>query len=378
MQFILEQSDASLTTHSGLALIGLLLAKTHLRDRLNATIFSDLQDPDISHADVAISYLGLLAQGKSDFEHIEPFRDDEFFAAALSCQQVPSAPTLRQRLDAAPPPQWEAIVREESLALLKQAKAQFTPVLRDYVPLDADVSPFDNSNSTKEGVELTYKKVPGYAPIFFYLGREGYLLDLELRSGSTHSQAGTAPLLARGDAARVDYIIKRNLRKESLEMWREIAEKHGTVESPRPGKQVWTGSIDVERDGIEVPLRIVFRVIERTSDHTGQLLLVPTLEVDTYWASLPDEAKTVIRLYNDHGTMEQFHSEIKNELDLERLPSGKFATNSLVLHLGMMAYNLLRLIGQESLNVAEQPVRKKVRGRGAPKTKNSDPSAART
>jgi len=61
--------------------------------------------------------------------------------------------------------------------------------------------------------------------------------------------------------------------------------------------------------------------------------------------------------------MEQFHSEIKSELDLERLPSGKFAANSLVLHLGMLAYNLLRLIGQESLNAATQPLRKKAKRR---------------
>jgi len=36
-------------------------------------------------------------------------------------------------------------------------------------------------------------------------------------------------------------------------------------------------------------------------------------------------------------------------MDLERLPSGKFATNALVLQLGMLAYNLLRIVGQSSL-----------------------------
>jgi hypothetical protein len=40
---------------------------------------------------------------------------------------------------------------------------------------------------------------------------------------------------------------------------------------------------------------------------------------------------------------------LKTDLDLERLPSGKFATNSLMLLLGMVAYNLLRVCGQESL-----------------------------
>ena len=50
--------------------------------------------------------------------------------------------------------------------------------------------------------------------------------------------------------------------------------------------------------------------------------------------------------YHAHGECEQFHSEIKTDMDLERLPSGKFATNALILELGMVAYNILRMIGQ--------------------------------
>ena len=57
----------------------------------------------------------------------------------------------------------------------------------------------------------------------------------------------------------------------------------------------------------------------------------------------------MIELYHQHGTSEQFHSEIKSDMDLERLPSGKFATNALVLSLGQVAYNILRLCGQTSL-----------------------------
>jgi len=45
-----------------------------------------------------------------------------------------------------------------------------------FIPVDIDVSPFDNSGSKKEGVSFTYKKMDGYAPIFAYIGTEGYLL----------------------------------------------------------------------------------------------------------------------------------------------------------------------------------------------------------
>ena len=53
----------------------------------------------------------------------------------------------------------------------------------------------------------------------------------------------------------------------------------------------------------------------------------------------------MIRFYEDHGTNEQFHSEFKTDMDMERLPSGKFATNSLIITLGMLAYNILYTIG---------------------------------
>ena len=104
-------------------------------------------------------------------------------------------------------------------------------------------------------------------------------------------------------------------------------------------------------------------MIERTIDKHGQHLLIPELDVDAWYTSLSDAAKDTIQLYNEHGTMEQFHSEFKTELDLERLPSGKFDTNALVLSFGMLAYNMLRLIGQESLVVEQQPLRKNVQRR---------------
>jgi len=61
------------------------------------------------------------------------------------------------------------------------------------------------------------------------------------------------------------------------------------------------------------------------------------------------EYKQKIELYHQHGEMEQFHSEIKSDMDVERLPSGKFDTNELVLELTILAYNILRIIGQSSL-----------------------------
>ena len=101
----------------------------------------------------------------------------------------------------------------------------------------------------------------------------------------------------------------------------------------------------------------VMRAVERSIDKRGQLLIVPDVEVEAWWTTLhlPDEK--VIALYQDHVTSEQFHSEIKSDMDVERLPSGKFATNALILALACLAYNILRFIGQLGLVGDKSPVR---------------------
>lgn len=73
--FEIEQGNEDLTTHSGLALIGALLSNTKIKTRLNKTMATEQKKPHISNGSVGIAYIGLLCQGKSDFDHIEPFRE---------------------------------------------------------------------------------------------------------------------------------------------------------------------------------------------------------------------------------------------------------------------------------------------------------------
>jgi len=386
--FQLEQSQENLTSHSGLALFGATLVGSQLADKLNQIELPQAkQAPHISHNEVMVSYIGLLGLGQSDYEAIEPFRTDEAgFKLFLDLETVPSCATLRQRLDQlGHMPEAATLLltlKEESMAFLKRQKAVLTPVLGDLVPLDIDVSPFDNSKSYKEEVSRTYKGFDGYAPMMAYIGREGYLVDVELRPGKQHCQKETpaflretltlarqltaAPLLARLDSgndagdnlailieAEVEFIIKRNLRQESQEVWLTRAKLCGQATQPRPGKTVYRGDVSLRKSLVlhgektERWLRCVFEITERTIDTQGQHLLVPDIEVDTYWVSLADDpVETIIEQYHDHATSEQYHAEFKGDIDLERLPSGKFKTNQLLLHCALVAYNNLRLIGQ--------------------------------
>lgn len=258
-----------------------------------------------------------------------------------------------------------------------------------HVPLDIDVFTMDNSNTKKEGVSYTYQGYNGYAPIAAYLGQEGWCIGIELREGSQHSQTDfipflnrclkrarevtKKPLLVRLDAAhdsldtlvalsgheKVSYIVKWNPRNEDRPHWRDRAFLEGHLREPRLGKKIALLSVDVwrEHNGKVYPLRLILRVTERAIDRRGQMLIAPEIELEGWWTCLKLPEETVIELYAGRGASEQFHSEIKTDLDMERLPSGKFATNSLVLSLAGLVYNMLHIIGQFGLLGPDSPVR---------------------
>lgn len=99
------------------------------------------------------------------------------------------------------------------------------------------------------------------------------------------------------------------------------------------------------------------QVTERTIDKKGQRLLIADVEVEGWWTTLELADEAIIRLYEEHGTSEQYHSEFKTDLDLERLPSGYFNTNDLVLNIAMLTYNILKHIGLCGLMDKKAPVR---------------------
>jgi hypothetical protein len=399
-QFIIAESAADFTSHAGLGLIGLALERyTDLTT--DAAAVAPLRCDAIGHRDVLSCYVAMLCLGKSDFEAISGFREDAFFHEALGVKQVPSEGTLRQRMDTHADA-FRTLVETAAVGFVRNVGAPVTPLANGLVPLDCDVTPFDNGKTRKEGVSRTYKGTDGFAPMAAYLGQEGWCLELEMREGSQHCQKGTPEFLQRvlararsltqrgvllrldggndaidniavveahneqhPDAQPVRYIIKWNPRQESREQWLAYAEDHAEWVEPRPGKRVATFDVIVNREDADYAyaLRRVMRVVERTIDKHGQHLLVPEIEIEGWWTSLWADPEDIIALYADHGTSEQFHSEFKTDLDIERLPSGKFATNALVLACAQLAYNLLRWIGLSGLLGPDAPVRHKAKRR---------------
>jgi hypothetical protein len=165
---------------------------------------------------------------------------------------------------------------------------------------------------------------------------------------------------------QVDWIIKWNPRStDAAQMADELDAAGTTWEHPRAGKRVATWEQTVQVPGVQRPVRRVLRLVERTIGSRGQHLILPEYELDGWTTTLPSslDAEKIIALYADHGTHEQFHAEFKTDLDLTRLPSGKFDTNALVCRLAALAMNILRLIGQRGLLGPDAPVRHEAKRR---------------
>ncbi len=100
----------------------------------------------------------------------------------------------------------------------------------------------------------------------------------------------------------------------------------GTCSEPRLGKTVYTGVLTTSHPQAAegTPLALVdqvYRVTIRTTDHEGKAYLFPETEVEVYLTNLYEDPDTVLELYHDHATSEQFHSERKTVMNCERLPS---------------------------------------------------------
>ncbi len=231
----------------------------------------------------------------------------------------------------------------------------------------------DNSGTKREGVSYTYKGFNGYHPLFAYLGEQGYMVAQQLRPGSQHAQKEFIPffktavssarrltdvsLLARMDAAhdseetsqacldeQVDFITRRNPRNQDpWETWRGLGEDKEHFAS---GPGYYTALLD-ERHYLSSgdSVRRITLVTKRTG-HGKQLLLVPEFELESLWTSLDLPVEEVFDLYHAHATCEQFHSELKSDIGLERFPSAKFATNAHILSCAQIAFNVLRLLGE--------------------------------
>ena len=342
--------------------------------------------------------------GKTNYQDIDSFNHDTLFVNSIG--RTISPESLRQRFDIIGrnntflPAVDASVAQQLRLASLREVSF-FNYRL---VPCDIDVTPFANPGVHKEGISCTYKLVDGFAPINAYLG--GYAECFDLREGKQHSENGAIPFLHRCFAiskeanvnpgtilVRVDsghddhkfvdaceeektnYLIKRNLRGASqINIIRFAKSNVKPILSEDGCYLIYRFTYDLKPSGSpNSHAYSVFEVRELLHDKNGidpypLLRMLDALnpgsgtaiyEVDSWWTNLPrlsqvgdvTLANKIIGLYRDHATSEQYHSELKTDMNMELLPSKYFSTNKAFLALSAVAFNTLRLIGDRAIAI---------------------------
>ena len=92
-----------------------------------------------------------MCVGKNDFEAINSIDSAFFFQLALDVDEISLQATLRQRMDRHAK-KFLPIVKKASWDFLKNIRPEFKPLSMRHIPLDADVTPRDNSRTRKGGV----------------------------------------------------------------------------------------------------------------------------------------------------------------------------------------------------------------------------------
>jgi len=167
--------------------------------------------------DILTTQIGLLCQGRTHYEDVELYRQDEAegFSLSMGIEKIPSESTLRHGLEALAGEQSMCKIEGVNLAILKNH--QISPLSingRFYIPNDIDVTPMDNAGSNRENVGRKYKGCDGFAPIMSNLGTEGWLAHHEFRPGIQHCQKGTPEFLKRN----AQLLNKLNLKHPVLKV----------------------------------------------------------------------------------------------------------------------------------------------------------------
>jgi len=190
-------TNERLITPSGLSIVGGLLKKSEfVRFANRMPLKQKRSEPQIKNGDILLSYIGLLCQGKTDFEAVGEMRDDpDFYKDALGIKRgIPAAETLRQRMDDIGSSLRNNLL-QANVSMFRNHGVTPSELSKGLVPVDLDVTPFDNSKTKKEGVSRTYKGYDGYAPMMAYIGTEGFMANCELREGKQHCQKNTPEFL---------------------------------------------------------------------------------------------------------------------------------------------------------------------------------------
>jgi hypothetical protein len=282
--------------------------------------------------------------------------------------------------------------RVAELALTRAWELGLGPLEGGQLTIDLDSTICETFGRHKQGAGRTYAKVHGYQPFLASSAESGEILHWSLRGGSANPHRGAARFLtetlkkvrragARGGlvvradsgfytedlvwacrtqgahfsiTARQYNSVTRAIAQIPEAAWSSIPWAEGSAEVAETSYLAFANSHHGR--GQSIPTRLIVRRVQQR-ERDGQTWLPGLYDYHAFITDRPGPALELEAEHRQHAVVENQIRELKYDLGLNHLPSGRFAANAVWLALNAIAHNLAQWVARLGLELPQATVR---------------------
>ena len=363
----LERSSERLTSLGGLVVLEELARAVGLWEDVDRVLEGPKSGRGYAPHAFVQGLVWMLHAGGRRLEDLRELRAEQEVLGVLGLEAVPDAGTVGDWLRRQGERGAEAMQ-----AISRKLVAPCWPSAEE-LTLDVDATEIE---AEKQEAQWTYHHVQGYMPLVGYV--DGVCVGHEFREGNESPGAGILEFARHCEAAlpagkkiyfrsdsaayqaKVINYYSQPGRSFSITADLDVAVKREIRNLPETAWQPYRTS-----EGIATDREIAETVHSMNGTEQAFRLIVlrwpnpqPSLfEADRYCyhavaANREEAASAVIWKHNGRGNSENWHKELKSGLGMEQMPCGQFEANAMYFAIGVLAYNLARLLKRQVLPVA--------------------------
>jgi Transposase DDE domain group 1 len=355
------RSKEKLSNRIGVPLVEEIVSKLRLREKTDELFGKPGSNRGILASDYVMTIVYMFIDGSLHLEDVRHLLSDEAFQELLSEMKLPTSDAIGDWLR-------RHGGKESEKKILEVNKQLLMGLSKAGKILDIDATIIE---SEKGDSEKTYKGIYGYQPLLGIIAENGIVVGSDFREGNVSPQSGLVEFIKncrknysqeikiiRSDSAGWQKEVVDYCQAEGLKYTITTDQTEGILEAiksiPEDG---WERALDEDgiKEGYEIAeteyrfgakkrtVRIVVKR-KRLKKQYDLFLNYSYWIVATNLSKEEYDSQSVIELHQGRGSMEKRIGELKNQLNLERVPCGQFNANCLYFTIGLFAYNLLQIL----------------------------------
>jgi hypothetical protein len=355
------RSKEKLSNRIGVSLIEELVRKFKLRETIDKEYGKPGSNRGILASDYIMTLVYMFVDGALHLEDVRHLMSDEAFQEMLTDMKLPTSDAigdwLRKHGGKSSETKIFRVIKQLLSGLSKQG---------EILDIDATIIESDKGDSQK-----TYKGTYGYQPLLGIISENGIVVGSDFREGNVSPQRGLVEFIkgcrknypqsikmVRSDSAGWQKEVVDYCQEEGLFYTITTDQTEGLLEAIKSiPEEAWTRSID--KDGIKEDYEVAETEYRFGSKKRTVRIAVKRTKLKrqydlflnySYWIVATNlskevyDSQAIIELHQGRGLMEKKIGELKNQLNLDKVPCGQFDANCLYFTVGLLAYNLLQML----------------------------------